>query len=451
MSSSIYLSAAHKSSGKTVVSLGLCAAFKAQSLNVQAFKKGPDYIDPIWLSQASGNPCYNLDFYNMSEDEITRLYQQYASNSDIAIIEGNKGLYDGMSVAGGDANADMAKLLDTGVILVIDTNGITRGVAPLVSGYQAFDQEVKINGVILNKVAGERHESKLVQAIEHYTDIPVVGAIRRSKELIIDERHLGLVPANETPESRSFINRAAKHITDQVDLSALLTSNKTTIEFSLSIVSNTTKTLTVAVAKDSAFGFYYQDDLNAFESLGVELVYFDTMKEAQLPKSDALFIGGGFPEMQLDALSANQSLLADIKTKVEAGLPTYAECGGLMYLSRQITHQGKSHKMVGVIKADTLMTPKPIGRGYVQLAPTDNHPWNGVAKQISAHEFHYSKLENIDSKTRFAYKVLRGVGVDNHHDGVLTNNLLATYAHLRSVGGNHWVEQFVNFIKDKQK
>ncbi len=451
MSSSIYLSAAHKSSGKTVVSLGLCAAFKAQSLNVQSFKKGPDYIDPIWLSQASGNPCYNLDFYNMSEDEITRLYQQYASNSDIAIIEGNKGLYDGMSVAGGDANADMAKLLDTGVILVIDTNGITRGVAPLVSGYQAFDQEVKINGVILNKVAGERHESKLVQAIEHYTDIPVVGAIRRSKELIIDERHLGLVPANETPESRSFINRAAKHITDQVDLSALLTSNKTTIEFSLSIVSNTTKTLTVAVAKDSAFGFYYQDDLNAFESLGVELVYFDTMKEAQLPKSDALFIGGGFPEMQLDALSANQSLLADIKTKVEAGLPTYAECGGLMYLSRQITHQGKSHKMVGVIKADTLMTPKPIGRGYVQLAPTDNHPWNGVAKQISAHEFHYSKLENIDSKTRFAYKVLRGVGVDNHHDGVLTNNLLATYAHLRSVGGNHWVEQFVNFIKDKQK
>ena len=160
MPSSIYLSAAHKSSGKTVVSLGLCAAFKAQSLNVQAFKKGPDYIDPIWLSQASGNPCYNLDFYNMSESEIIALYRQYASQSDIAIIEGNKGLYDGMSVTGGDANADMAKLLDTSVILVVDATGITRGVAPLVSGYQAFDQEVTIAGVILNKVAGERHESK---------------------------------------------------------------------------------------------------------------------------------------------------------------------------------------------------------------------------------------------------------------------------------------------------
>ena len=451
MSSSIYLSAAHKSSGKTVVSLGLCAAFKAKLLNVQAFKKGPDYIDPIWLSQASGNPCYNLDFYNMPESEIIALYRQYTSQSDIAIIEGNKGLYDGMSTTGGDANADMAKLLDTSVILVIDATGITRGVAPLLSGYQAFDQEVTIAGVILNKVAGERHESKLVQAIEHYTDIPVVGAIRRSKELIIDERHLGLMPANETPESQSFIDRAAKHITDQVDLSALLTSNQITIKSSPLVVNNATKALTVAVAKDSAFGFYYPDDLNAFESLGVDLVYFDTLTDAQLPKADALFIGGGFPEMQLDALSENQSLLSDIKTKIEAGLPTYAECGGLMYLSRQITHQGKTHKMVGVIEADTLMTPKPIGRGYVQLAPTNKHPWNEVAEQISAHEFHYSKLENLDPKTHYAYKVLRGVGVDNKRDGILKHNLLATYSHLSNVGGNHWVEQFVNFIKDKQK
>jgi len=450
MSSSIYLSAAHKSSGKTVVSLGLCAAFKAQSLNVQAFKKGPDYIDPIWLSQASGNPCYNLDFYNMSESEIIALYRQYASQSDIAIIEGNKGLYDGMSVTGGDANADMAKLLDTSVILVVDATGITRGVAPLVSGYQAFDKDVTIAGVILNKVAGERHESKLVQAIEHYTDIPIVGAIRRSKELIIDERHLGLMPANETPESQNFIDRAAEHIIDQVDLSALVISNKAKVKSLPPIVNNATKTLTVAVAKDSAFGFYYPDDLNAFESLGVDLVYFDALADKQLPKADALFIGGGFPEMQLDALSENQSLLSDIKIKIEAGLPTYAECGGLMYLSRQITHQGKTHKMVGVIKADTLMTSKPIGRGYVQLAPTEQHPWGKVSEKIYAHEFHYSKLEKIDPKTHYAYEVLRGVGVDNKHDGILTHNLLATYSHLRNVGGNHWVEQFVNFIKDKQ-
>ena len=450
MTSAFYLSAAHKSSGKTVVSLGLCAAFKQQSLNVQSFKKGPDYIDPIWLSQASGNPCYNLDFYNMSNEEIARMYEQHASQSDVAIIEGNKGLYDGMSVAGGDANADLAKFLDTPVILVVDASGITRGVAPLVSGYQAFDQDIHIAGVILNKIAGDRHESKLIQAIEHYTDIPVLGAIRRSTELIIDERHLGLMPANEKPESQGFIDKATKHITDQVDLDRIININQKTFKSPTPVVKTASQMITVAVAKDSAFGFYYQDDLDAFNELGVELVYFNTLKDTALPKADALFIGGGFPEMQLEALSENQSLLADIKAKIEAGLPTYAECGGLMYLSRKITHQGKSHNMVGVIAADTLMTSKPIGRGYVQLAPTGSHPWSKVAKQISAHEFHYSKLENIDPQTHYAYEVLRGVGVDNKRDGILIYNLLATYSHLRNVGSNHWVEQFVNFIKDKQ-
>jgi len=269
--------------------------------------------------------------------------------------------------------------------------------------------------------------------------------------LIIDERHLGLMPANETPESQKFIDTAAKHIADQVDLDRLIGINQKTIESPAPVINNTISSIKVAVAKDSAFGFYYQDDLDAFESLGVDLVYFDTLTDAQLPEADALFIGGGFPEMQLEALSANQSLLDDIKTKIEAGLPTYAECGGLMYLSRKITHQGKSHKMVGVIAADTLMTPKPIGRGYVQLAPTNNHPWSKVAKQISAHEFHYSMLENIDPKTHYAYEVLRGVGVDNKHDGILIHNLLATYSHLRNVGNNHWVEQFINFIKDIKK
>ena len=450
MPSSIYLSAAHKSSGKTVVSLGLCAALKEQSLNVQPFKKGPDYIDPIWLSQASGSACYNLDFYNMSEIEIKQVFEQQSWDSDIAIIEGNKGLYDGMSVSGGDANADLAKLLNVPVVLVIDTNGITRGVAPLVQGYQAFDQSVNIAGVILNKVAGARHESKLISAIEHYTDIPVLGAIRRSKELIIDERHLGLVPANEIAKSSAFIQTAAKHVSDQVDLDRLSQLGQYSAEM-IPLAQPKESGLTVAIAKDSAFGFYYQDDLSLFQSLGVEIVYFDTLRDQYLPKADALFIGGGFPEMQLEALSNNTSLLQDIRSKINAGLPTYAECGGLMYLTRAISYQGRTYKMVGAIQADTVMTPKPIGRGYVQLAPTKEHPWSNVSQTIYAHEFHYSKLENIDTKTRFAYKVLRGVGVDNNHDGVLVNNMLATYTHLRSVGGNRWVEQFVNFIKDKQK
>jgi cobyrinic acid a,c-diamide synthase len=451
MTSSIYLSAAHKSSGKTVVSLGICGALKAKNLSVQAFKKGPDYIDPIWLSQASGRACYNLDFYNMSDSEIVQLYQTKKSSADTTIIEGNKGLYDGMNVSGGDANADLAKLLNIPVILVIDTIGITRGVAVLVKGYQDFDKKVNIAGVILNKVAGERHQSKLVKAIEYYTDIEVIGSVRRSKELIINERHLGLIPANETSQSQQFIHTASRIIADQVDINKMINTQVQMPKIKNPTIKIINNSLSVAVAKDASFGFYYQDDLDKFTNLGVKIKYFDTLKDKQLPPCDGLFIGGGFPEMQLKLLSANKLLMGDIKSKIEQGLPTYAECGGLMYLTNKITTNNGSYSMVGVIDADTKMTQKPIGRGYVQLAPLDSHPWKNVAKKIKAHEFHYSKLENINPNTRYAFEVLRGVGVDNKRDGIVKYNLLASYTHLRNVAGNQWVSQFIDFIKDKNK
>jgi cobyrinic acid a,c-diamide synthase len=275
----------------------------------------------------------------------------------------------------------------------------------------------------------------------------VVGSIRRSKELVIDERHLGLMPANETPQSQQFINSASQLIADQVDLNKLISLEKSTQTAQTPSIKLSTPQLRVAIAKDSSFGFYYQDDLDKFSELDVELIYFNTLEDSSLPECDGLFIGGGFPEMQLEALSANQSLLKDIKLKIEQGLPTYAECGGLMYLTQQITNQADSYPMVGVIDADTSMTPKPIGRGYVQLEPTKEHPWKNVASTIFAHEFHYSKLDNIDPKTHYAFKVLRGVGVDNKRDGILKYNLLACYTHLRNVAGNQWVEQFVDFIR----
>jgi len=448
---SVFLSAAHKSSGKTVVSLGICGAISQLNLTVQPFKKGPDYIDPIWLSQASDKSCYNLDFYNMSEAEIIELYRSKDSLVDISLIEGNKGLYDGMNVTGGDANADLAKLLNLPVIMVVDSTGITRGVAPLVKGYQDFDSDVVIAGVILNKVAGDRHESKLIQAIEHYTDLDIIGSIRRSTELIIDERHLGLMPANETPQSQQFINTASRIIADQVDINQILNLQAPKPKAKKEIINIVSTKLTVAIAKDSSFGFYYQDDLDQFKQLGVNVTYFDSLKDQHLPDCDGLFIGGGFPEMQLDKLSGNTLLLSDIKNKIEQGLPTYAECGGLMYLTSQIITKDGCYPMVGVIDADTRMTPKPIGRGYVQLAPNDNHPWSGVSECIKAHEFHYSKLENIDTNTRYAFEVLRGVGVDNKRDGIIKYNLLASYTHLRNLAGNQWVVQFVDFIKTNSK
>ena len=252
---SVFLSAAHKSSGKTVVSLGICGAISQLNLTVQPFKKGPDYIDPIWLSQASHKSCYNLDFYNMSEAEIIELYRSKDSLADISLIEGNKGLYDGMNVTGGDANADLAKLLNLPVIMVVDSTGITRGVAPLVKGYQDFDSNVVIAGVILNKVAGDRHESKLIQAIEHYTDLDIIGSIRRSTELIIDERHLGLMPANETPQSQQFINTASRIIEDQVDISQILNLQAPKPKAKKEIINIVSAKLTVESLKIVVLGF----------------------------------------------------------------------------------------------------------------------------------------------------------------------------------------------------
>ncbi len=447
MASNFYISAAHKSSGKTIISLGLCRAISNLNSKVQSFKKGPDYIDPIWLAKATHQPCYNLDFFNMSPEEILDLYNNHSATSDVSIVEGNKGLFDGMSVDGGDANADLAKSLNLPVILVIDTNGMTRGIAPLLQGYQNFDHGVNIQGVILNKVGGDRHESKLINAIEHYTDLKVYGSVQRNKELDIDERHLGLMPANEDDKSEIKINRISEIIADSINIKKILSDTPNNIISQSKPRESIPSSLTIAIPKDAAFGFYYQDDLDLFEELGTKISYFDAIKDSKLPECDGLFIGGGFPEMNLEELSSNKSLLTDIQNKINAGLPAYAECGGLMYLTNNIEYLGRSFPMVGVINANTVMTQRPVGRGYVEIEPTDSHPWEGVSKKISAHEFHYSRLENIATDYKYAYNVLRGVGISNKKDGIITKNLLATYSHLRSVGGNLWVQQFIEFIK----
>ncbi len=447
MASNFYISAAHKSSGKTIISLGLCRAISNLNSKVQSFKKGPDYIDPIWLAKGSHQPCYNLDFFNMSSEEILDLYNNHSATSDVSIVEGNKGLFDGMSVDGGDANADLAKLLNLPVILVIDTNGMTRGIAPLLQGYQNFDHGVNIQGVILNKVGGDRHESKLINAIEHYTDLKVYGSVQRNKELDIDERHLGLIPANEDDKSEIKINRISEIIADSINIKKILSDTPNNIVSQSKPRESIPSSLTIAIPRDAAFGFYYQDDLALFEKLGTKISYFDAIRDSKLPECDGLFIGGGFPEMSLKELSSNKSLLTDIQNKINAGLPAYAECGGLMYLTNNIEYLDRSFPMVGVINANTVMTQRPVGRGYVEIEPTDSHPWKDVSRKISAHEFHYSRLENIATDYEYAYNVLRGVGINNKKDGIITKNLLATYSHLRSVGGNLWVQQFIEFIK----
>ena len=450
----IIVSAAHKSSGKTTVSIGLCAALRNRGLEVQPFKKGPDYIDPLWLGQAAGRACYNLDFFTMGREEIPRLFQQHMLGADIGIIEGNKGLYDGLDLDGSNSNAALAALLQAPVVLVLDTRGMTRGIAPLILGYQAFDEDIRIAGVVLNSVGGSRHESKLRNVIEHYTDVKVIGAVPRNEHVQIDERHLGLMPSNEAEAAQERIDTIAEHVGSNVDLQAVMDIAQLAPggkeQEQQETVATSVQDVRIAFARDAAFGFYYPDDLQALENAGARLIPFDTLKDSVMPLADGLFIGGGFPETAMSALEANRSLRQSIRDFIEQDGPAYAECGGLMYLCRSLEWEDQQCEMVGVIPADVKMHQKPQGRGYVRLCETSCHPWPGgehFSGRVNAHEFHYSGLENLDDSLQFAYKVERGYGVDGSHDGLVYKNLLANYSHMRNVGSSRWAERFVAHVR----
>lgn len=442
----LFISAAHKSSGKTTVTLGLCRALNQRGLRVQAFKKGPDYIDPIWHGLASGRPSYNLDFHMMRESEILPLFARHAATADISLIEGNKGLYDGMDLDGSNSNAALAKLLKAPVVLVLDSVGVTRGVAPLILGYQAFDRDVRIAGVILNKVGGPRHEEKLRAVIEHYTDVKVLGAVRMDDDLSIVERHLGLIPGNEADAAEARIEAIARKITAEVDMDALLAAAKRADVITPPVWGGQVPVstgLSLAYAHDRAFGFYYQEDLDTLREQGNQLIAVNTMHDPRLPECDGLILGGGFPEMFVEQLEANVSLRADIRHKVDAGLPTYAECGGLMYLSRTVSWEERRGEMVGIIPGDVVMGNRPVGRGYATLEETEHMPWPTRQHPIPAHEFHYSRLENLPAGLDYAYRVLRGQGIDGSRDGYVYKNLLAAYCHRRGTGDAGWIRPFL--------
>lgn len=456
--SHLLISAAHKSSGKTTITLGLCAALRQQGVVVQPFKKGPDYIDPLWLTQAAQRSCYNLDFHNMSTTEIRTKVAQHLTDADIGIIEGNKGLYDGVAVNGSNSNAALAHLLDAPVVLVLDTQGMTRGIAPLLLGYQAFDQALSIAGVILNNVGGERHASKLHAVIERYCDIPVIGTVQRDAALRIDERHLGLLPSNEHGDAAQHIERIAQHVAAQVDLDALqrIAAKATTIPASLPslespVVTSSMPSVRIGVVRDSAFGFYYPDDLAALQQAGATLVYIDALKDTQLPAVDGLFIGGGFPETHMTALAENVNLKQSLANAVENDMPVYAECGGLIYLAKQLTWHGQTCDMVGALPFSTVMDSKPHGRGYVQLQETGQGLWEMGGAQLPAHEFHYSRAVDLPTTFPYAYEVLRGTGLDGKRDGFIYRNTLACYAHMRDVTSNPWTQRFVHFIRQQQQ
>jgi cobyrinic acid a,c-diamide synthase len=456
----LYLSAPQKSSGKTTVSIGLTRAFCRSGIPVQPFKKGPDYIDPLWLARAAdGRPCHNLDFHTMPDAEILGDVHRLLEDGSLGLIEGNVGLFDSIHLDGRGSNAELAKLLQAPVVLVVDAQGMGRGIAPLLQGYAGFDPDLQLAGVILNRVGGSRHERNLRRVVEYETDLPVLGAISRAAEVAIEERHLGLIPSNEavSVEARIESIRAivaasvevdrVRRIAEQAVLPALELAETTSA--SATTVSTETP-VRIGIAMDDAFGFYYPGDLMRLKEAGAELVPFSPVADAELPVIDGLILGGGFPECRMHELDANRSMRQSVAAFIADDKPAYAECGGLMYLCDQLHWHGRSAAMCGVLGAEVAMHERPQGRGYMRLQEVDGFPWPGDDShgvEICAHEFHHSAIVEPNPRWRYAYRVLRGTGIDGSHDGIIHQNLLASYAHLRDVGSVHWTRRFVQRVR----
>ncbi|OIP42062.1 hypothetical protein AUJ95_02185 [Candidatus Desantisbacteria bacterium CG2_30_40_21] len=444
----VIISATHRSSGKTTIAIGLCAALSQKGLVVQPFKKGPDYIDPSWLTHAAGRDCHNLDIWMMGEEGTFNAFQAAASNADLSIIEGNKGFYDGLDIEGTDSTCHLASLLKSPVILIVDARGMTRGIAPLLLGYQQFEKENMIRGVLLNMVASPRHEEKLRAAIERYCGLEVVGALPAMSDIEIEQRHLGLIPIKEDNQMVPIIDDIARAIKEHVNLERVIDIAGSALVLPEIKTKKTfaPPNIRLGVARDPVFTFYYPENLDALCQAGAELIPFNTLIDEQLPTVDGLYFGGGFPEMFLEGLAQNKPLLEDIRVAIEKGMPVYAECGGLMYLSQSISCKKITRKMVGALPVDIEVFDKPQGHGYVILKQTGNAPWSGFNEEGKGHEFHYSRVINPEG-LNFAYNVIRGKGVGGKHDGIIYKNVIASYAHLHSVGVPEWAPRFVDFVK----
>ncbi|OSM05343.1 cobyrinate a,c-diamide synthase [Magnetofaba australis] len=444
-----FVSGTRKSVGKTLVSVGLTAAFAQRGVAVQPFKKGPDYIDPRWLTMAAGRPCRNLDDYIMGRDGVLRNFHRHARDAELSIIEGNLGLFDGQDLEGSDCSAALADGLGAPVVLVVECKGMARGVAPLVCGHLNFPGGGSIRGIILNNVASPRQEARLRAALDRYCPVPIIGALPRSRKVVIDERHLGLVPAGERDGVREQVEAMGAFLAEHCDLDALMDLARQAPnipdEAEPEAAPVTGERLKVAYAADRAFSFYYPENLEALERVGVDLIPINLLDDAELPPVDGIYIGGGFPEMFMEELTANQGMMARIREAAHHGMPIYAECGGLMYLSERIHWGDRSVPMSGALPIEVSMNVKPQGYGYMAIKGTGELPWPPTDCAIPCHEFHYSKVTRMGEGARYAYRVARGAGIDGVHDGVIFRNVLAGYAHIHVDGAPGWAEFLADF------
>lgn len=450
----IVVAALRGGSGKTILSIGITAALTQAGKSIAPFKKGPDYIDAGWLALAAGRPCYNLDTFLIDPDRIIHSFLRHSGCCDLSVIEGNRGLYDCIDTHGETSTAELSKLLGLPVILVIDGTKTTRTMAAVVSGCSLFDPSVRIRGVVLNRVAGSRHESILRRSIEEHCGIPVLGAIPRYRKQRFPERHMGLVPMAEHAWAKEAIGIAARMASEHLDLDAIvrIASECGPIQ-SVSSTAPHQKTVSrsgappvVGIIQDSAFQFYYPENLEALEAAGARLLPFSPLDGGTVPETiDGLYIGGGFPETHAPHLADNVGFRNRIKSLAKDGMPIYAECGGLMYLGEKLILESGSYDMAGVLPLVFGFSRRPQGHGYTRLRVERANPYFPVGFELKGHEFHYSSvLEFNGSETDFAYTMTRGSGLYNGRDGLCRWNVLATYTHLHALGTPEWAPALVD-------
>lgn len=439
-------------SGKTTVTLAAIAGLRAQGVRVSPFKKGPDYIDAGWLSLAAGSPCYTLDPFLMTSDAIRQSFSRHHSGG-IAVIEGNRGLHDGKDVLGSCSTAEIAKLLQCPVILVVDCTKMTRTAAALVLGCMKLDDSVQIRGVVINQVSSERHASVVRESIETYCGVPVVGIVPRLRSGRMPERHMGLIPYQEREDPVQAVAQAEALARTHLDLPRIIAiaqaapvrqqeAQSTNLQ---AATGKSSRGVRIGVLRDAAFQFYYPENIESLEDHGAVMVPVDALQAKELPEIDALYIGGGFPETNAIRLSENGSFRASVKAAADRGMPIYAECGGLMFLGEAIVRDGTAYPMAGVFPLTFSMHQRPRAHGYSVALVDRPNPFYPVGTRLQGHEFHYSAVSSAGAANgvSYAFAMERGEGIVEGRDGICYNNVLATYTHTHALGTPLWAESLI--------